>query len=156
MKRQLLGIFLILFTVWPLVQFGLVRHYGVNPWKLMGFAMYSAPGPMDTIRLVRIDAQGSNHGMNFQAYSPEEQNAVDLFRNKRINLGKLHTPDRLADALFEIHPDAAGFVVVVLSLRLNPSTATLDPSADSLVYWRDGRNQAHEVTGLGSVPARLR
>ena len=37
--------FLCAFAFWPLIHQHLVIHHGVNPWKLAGWAMYSAlPG----------------------------------------------------------------------------------------------------------------
>lgn len=31
------------FAVWPLLHYRLVNHYGLNPWKFAGWAMYTAP-----------------------------------------------------------------------------------------------------------------
>ena len=56
--RWIIAIILIAFAIWPWIQYGLVRAYGVDPWKLMGFAMYCIPGPMKTVRVYEVSADG--------------------------------------------------------------------------------------------------
>ena len=43
LKRSLVHVFLLVLAVWPAVHIGLVLRYDVNPWKLAGWGMYSAP-----------------------------------------------------------------------------------------------------------------
>ena len=42
-KRVLLQAGLVAFALWPAVHIGLVKGYDLNPWKLAGWGMYSAP-----------------------------------------------------------------------------------------------------------------
>ena len=62
MKRRLVAAGLLLFALWPPLHFALVRRYDVDPWKLFGFAMYSVPGTMRTVRIVGIDEARLDRG----------------------------------------------------------------------------------------------
>ncbi|MCH7709712.1 MAG: hypothetical protein IH884_14590 [Myxococcales bacterium] len=141
MKRRALSLFLILFAVWPLIQYGLVRAYDVDPWKLMGFAMYCVPGPMKTVRVYEISSDGSQRMLDFMAYNDQEQRIVDRFRELRRALGDLQPSDELAEAMLALHPDFEGVVVSVLSLKLDPESARLEPEVKTDTHWRDGRDE---------------
>jgi len=141
MKRRALSLFLILFAVWPLIQYGLVRAYDVDPWKLMGFAMYCVPGPMKTVRVYEISSDGSQRMLDFMAYDDQEQRIVDRFRELRRALGDLQPSDELAEAMLALHPDFEGVVVSVLSLKLDPESARLEPEVKTDTHWRDGRDE---------------
>jgi hypothetical protein len=141
MKRRALSLFLILFAIWPLIQFGLVRAYDVDPWKLMGFAMYCVPGPMKTVRVYEISSDGSQRLLDFMAYDEEEQRVVDRFRELRRTLGDLQPSDELARAMLALHPDFEGVVVAVISLKLDLESARLDSKVTTDTHWRDGRHE---------------
>lgn len=141
MKRRALSLFLILFAIWPLIQYGLVRAYDVDPWKLMGFAMYCVPGPMKTVRVYEVSSDGSQRMLDFMAYDDEEKRVVDRFRELRRTLGDLQSSDELAEALLALHPDFEGVVVAVLSLKLDPESARLEPKVKTDTHWRDGRDE---------------
>ena len=42
-KRRFAGVALLAFAVWPLVQYSLTQRYRLDPWKFMGWAMYTVP-----------------------------------------------------------------------------------------------------------------
>lgn len=140
MKRRAVEVFLVLFAVWPLFQHLLVRTYDVDSWKLFGWAMYAAPGPMKTVRLVLIDADGAARRLALGSYSEEEQRLVDRFRARRRALGRLESADGLARGMLDIHPEAAGVFIPVLSFAVDRQTALLDSSIESSTHWRDGRD----------------
>ena len=52
MKRKVIVIFLVVFTLWPLAHRALVAAFNVNPWKLAGWAMFCVPNPKTFVRLV--------------------------------------------------------------------------------------------------------
>lgn len=139
MKRRILGGLIVAFALWPLCQYALVLRYGVDPWKLFGFAMYSVPGPMKTVRIIEISRSGHFRVLDFQAYTPEEQVLVDTFRERRSALGRLQSADALAAGMLALHPEFEGVEVVVVSLELSRDTARLVPRVDRSTYWRDGR-----------------
>jgi hypothetical protein len=144
-KRRVVGVFLLCFAFWPLCQHALVRVYGVDPWKLFGWAMYSVPGPMKTVRVVLVDADGELRRLDLRHYTPEEQALVDRFRERRRALGRLASSEPLARGIFELHPEASGVFVPVLTFALDPDTARLTRHIESRTYWRDGREEGLEL-----------
>jgi nitrate reductase NapE component len=145
-KRRCVAFLLLLFGLWPLCQHALVRVYGVDPWKLFGWAMYCVPGAMKTLRVVLIDAEGGTQGLDFRAYTPEEQRLVDRFRSHRQALGRLASPEPLARGMLELHPEAAGVFLPVLSLELEPESARLTQRYATSTHWRDGREQPLDIS----------
>ncbi len=51
LKRSLVYAGMIGLAVWPALHIALVVEYGVNPWKLAGWGMYSAPQIAPEVRL---------------------------------------------------------------------------------------------------------
>ena len=145
MKRRSVGILLVLLAVWPLVQHVLVRTLGVDPWRLFGFAMYSVPGSMKTVRVVEVSRAGRHTALKTSQYSPEEQHAVDVFRIRRQGLGRLASGDDLAVTMLARHPDWEGVALPVLSLELDPKTAFTRIEIEHATWWRDGRRDVYEV-----------
>ena len=146
MKRRILGVGLVVFAIWPLVQYALVVRYDVDPWKLFGWAMYCVPGPMKTVRIYEIDdRQELFRLLDFQSYTPEEQRVVDSFRERRRALGRLASADALGRAFLEMHPDFEGIEVAVVHLVLDRDTATIRPRVERDTYWRDGRDEPFDM-----------
>lgn len=142
MKRRIVAVGLVVLGLWPLVQYGLTQRYGVDPWKLFGFAMYSVPGPMKTVRLVQIDSDGSYRMLDYRRYPAGLGPAVDAFRERRRALGALAGSEALAESVLEAFPKWEGAVVVVLSLELDRNTALMQPRiTHEQTHWRDGRDQ---------------
>jgi len=140
-KRRAVGIFLLLFALWPLLQFGLTQHYGVSPWKLFGWAMYSVPGAMKTVRVVAITDEGLRR-LSLRSYTSQEQEIVDTFRQHRQALGRLASPEPLAAGMLELHPEFDGVVVAVLSLEIARDSGWLERSLAYTTHWRDGRDDS--------------
>jgi hypothetical protein len=151
-KRRAVGIFLIVFALWPLVQFGLTQRYDVSPWKLFGWAMYSVPGAMKTVRIVAL-SDDSMRRLDLQGYGPEEQVLVDRFRQRRQALGLLASPEPLAEGMLELHPDFDGVVIAVLTLRLGRESARVESDIAYTTHWRDGRDEPMQLSD--EVLARL-
>ena len=83
-------------AVWPIAQWYLVEKYDANPWKLCGFAMYCTPHEfgmdvIDTTRGRRVMSLKEIEATNDQ---------YGLFFTKRRHLGKLYSPQPVADAIF--------------------------------------------------------
>ena len=66
---------------------------------------------------------------------------MDRFRELRLALGDLQSSDELAEALLGLHPDFEGVVVAVLSLKLDPESARIEPKVKTETHWRDGRDE---------------
>lgn len=102
-KKQVVYGFLALFTVWPIVHVALTRVYGLNPWKLAGWGMYSKPPlPNPTIELTgrgSADAPYTGVGMD----GPLQAKAGE-FLNRTYWLGELVEPGAVARAVFARYP----------------------------------------------------
>ncbi|MEE2665146.1 MAG: hypothetical protein VX681_13595 [Myxococcota bacterium] len=138
MKRRVVGVFLIAFALWPLIHRDLVWRYDVDPWKLFGFAMYSVPGPMKTVRVFPMSQAGRGQMLDFERYAPAEQRSVDRFRQRRRALGRLASMEPLGQRMLELHPDWEGATVAVVTLALDPETARLQTSVREQILWRSG------------------
>lgn len=138
MKRRVVGVFLIAFALWPLIHRDLVWRYDVDPWKLFGFAMYSVPGPMKTVRVFPMSMAGRGQMLDFERYAPAEQRSVDRFRQRRRALGRLASMEPLGQRMLELHPDWEGATVAVVTLALDPETARLQTSVREQILWRSG------------------
>jgi nitrate reductase NapE component len=144
-KRRAVEIFLVLFAVWPIFHFALVRHYGTDPWKLFGWAMYSVPGPMKTVRVVGIEEGGELRRLPFDRYTPDEQRLANGFRERRRVLGRLAPPEPLARGMLELHPEFDGVVIAILSLKLDPESALVAARVETSTHWRDGSSGPVEL-----------
>ncbi len=131
MKRWLAAGFLIAFGLWPAVQHGLSLRYGVDPWKLAGWAMYSVPAPRVTVRIAGVRPDGSRRLLDYRRYRADEQLVVDRFRNRRQSLGRLEPAGRLARDFLALHPEWSEIEVRVIELRLEPASASLRAWVDA-------------------------
>ena len=154
MKRRIVAAGLLLFALWPPVHFALVRRYDVDPWKLFGFAMYSVPGAMRTVRIVGIEADGTLRLLDFRAYPPELERRVTAWRTRRSGLGRLASGAPLARALLSERPQWDGVVIAVIDLALDRESARLVARVDQQTHWRDGRDEEVRVVeaALHGVP----
>ena len=139
MKRSLVVSFLALFALWPAIQRGLAWHYDIDPWKGFGFAMYSVPGPMKTVRVMPLLGSRRAPALDIDAYSEAEQRAVDRFRERRRALGRLASMEPLGRRMLELHADWQGVAIVVVTLSLDAETARLALGIREQEIWRDGR-----------------
>jgi len=102
-KRRLLRAVLILFSLWPLVQMGLVARYGISPWKLAGWGMYSTPRIMPGVGIL-VRKNDGDAPAPLRAISQRVRNEAEDFGNRRLWLGTLARPDKLARAVLAEAP----------------------------------------------------
>jgi len=124
-KRIIVYAFLVAFTVWPLVHISLVKRFEVNPWKLAGWGMYSAPQLPAWVQLFALtpDSVGI---YEIQTVQPALQPAVDGFLRHRRGLGQLVEPDALARAMLDYYPGIDGVRIVVVQPFLDRHTGIID------------------------------
>jgi hypothetical protein len=134
-KRIAVYVFLVAFTVWPLVQIGLVKRFDVNPWKLAGWGMYSAPQLPAWVQLFALtsDSVGT---YELQTVQPGLQPAVDEFVRRRRGLGQLAKPDALARTMLEYYPAIDGVRIVVVQPFLDRHTGMIDERIATYEYRR--------------------
>jgi hypothetical protein len=123
-KRIVLYVGLLVFTIWPVAQIGLVKRHDVNPWKLAGWGMYSAPQLPGDVRVLchTPDAVGT---YELRTIQPELQPVLLSFLQRRLGLGRLAEPDELARALFDFYPAIDGVSIDVLQPVLDRHTGMI-------------------------------
>lgn len=146
MKRRLVVAFLIAFALWPALQIGLVRSFGVDPWRLFAWGMYAAPGSMRTVRVVILDAERPPRVLGTNLYSAAEDAVVSEFRVRRQALGELASADWAAEALLALHPEWDGIALPVLSLALDRESARTTMAIAQHTTWREGTGPDYEAT----------
>ena len=120
---------LILFALWPAVHIGLVKAWDVNPWKLAGWGMYSAPQIPAEVR-IQVGA------------SPLEELPAELeaeryaFLRARLGLGDLARPAKLARALLDRDPALDGVSIEVVQPVLNRHTGIVEERRTTYAYRR--------------------
>lgn len=111
MKRTVVVAGVVLFGLWPAVHRGLVAVFDVNPWKLAGWAMYVRPHFASELVLSRL--RGGEE-LPIGALTPWEQTLADEFVERRYSLGRLASPDSLAQELLR---RLAGVDAIVVEIR---------------------------------------
>jgi len=97
-------------AVWPAVHYGLYRAYGIDPWKLCGFAMYTRPHAAHRLEVLQVrDGQATP----LRVVSPALAAEADRLGRRRGALGELGSPDRLGRLILAELPDV-GHVRLVL------------------------------------------
>ena len=135
MKRRLVIIALVAFAVWPLVQRGLVGAYDASPWKLYGWAMYTAPAWPVGVAILRVDGERLTRVPD--ARLPERiRREMRRYAGRRRTLGRLASPDDLGGALFTAYPQWSAAVVVAEVRHLDRGTARVERGLEKYVYRR--------------------
>lgn len=121
-KRRAASVLLIAFAIWPALQYGLVERYGVSPWKLAAWGMYSVPGPMKSVTLGIEGADGSLRVIDPGTFTEAERRAhADYFEHFGA-LGDLADAGPLAAAFTDRLGPGEGLVAGLGSLSLDPAS----------------------------------
>jgi len=117
-RRVCVGLLLVGYFLWPLVHQQLVSRYRTDPWKLAGWAMYSAPSARVRVHLVALGPDGQRVRID-----PKESKGLvtelDDFVRRRRTLGLFVEPESVVRKLIEVHPEAREWTVVVDQVGLN-------------------------------------
>jgi hypothetical protein len=133
-RRTVIG-FLLAFTAWPAVHLALTQVYDLNPWKLSGWGMYSAPQLPAHMRVFGLTPD--EVGVYELGTAPAEVvPALDDFMRHRRALRKLIRPDEVADALLDAYSAIDGVRLVVVQPTLNPITGMIEENPMSYEYRR--------------------
>ena len=135
LKRTSVQALLIAFTLWPLVHIGLVKGWNVNPWKLAGWGMYSAPQiPADVrISCFTPDEVGI---YPLRILPPELQALRHEFLRARLGLGRFAEPRELAQAILDRYPAIDGVSIEVAQPVLNRRTGMVEEETTTYEYRR--------------------
>jgi hypothetical protein len=121
-KRNVVLALLAFVALWPLAQRALVARYGIDPWKLAGFAMYATPS-LPVLVALFVPKDGTLV-LAQEGELPDPVRArLDRFRVERVALGRLRDPEDLARFFLDARPDASGVMIVVQRTDLDPHSA---------------------------------
>ena len=135
LKQAVVHAALVALTVWPALHIGMVKLYDVNPWKLAGWGMYSAPQLPSYVQITCLtpDSVGSYELGSLQ---PELEPELQEFLLLRRHLGRLVEPDEFARALLDYYPAIDGVDIAVLEPVLNPRTGMIEEQSATYEYRR--------------------
>ncbi len=130
-KRRTVALLLACFAVWPLAHYALVQHYGLNPWKFFGWAMYTTPHIRPRVEVYALDG-----GNRVKLPLVEKELAAAAAERDRLRVesgmwGRLARPERLAQLVAEVLEPSEGVEIVTLHYRLDPGSARLTASRES-------------------------
>jgi len=134
-KRTAVAWGLVLFTLWPLVHFGLVRALDLNPWKWFGLAMYTVPRD-------RYDAHAfslpGRERIGLAGLEPARAQRLlesyAAFVRRRDQLRGAARPDAFARALFDARPELETIEITVQRIGLERESAMVVEEARSEPY----------------------
>jgi hypothetical protein len=132
MKRRIVMVLLVAFTLWPLAHRTMVATFNINPWKFYGWAMFCVPNPKTKIAAFGIKGEEN------VPLSPTRADRVDkaAYNFRRGILGSLTSPDDFAQALLRRHPEVDGVGVVVVQYHVDWRTALLVHEREVTVHRR--------------------
>ena len=134
-KRSAVHAGLIAFALWPAAHIGLVKVWDVNPWKLAGWGMYSAPQIPAELRISCFtpDEVGI---YPLRTLPPELEAARHQFLRTRLGIGRLAKPTALARALLDHYPAIDGVSIEVVQPVLNHRTGFVEEHTATYEYRR--------------------
>ena len=134
-KIRLAQILLLVAALWPAVQLTLVKTAQVNPWKLAGWGMYSAPQIPAYVEVFGLtpDEVGEYEVSRVPAGAVPE---LERFLRLRRGLGDLVAPERLAKGLLDRWIAVDGVRIVVVQPRIDPGTGLIVERRRAYVYRR--------------------
>jgi len=150
LKQAAVRVALVALTVWPAVHIALVKRYDVNPWKLAGWGMYSAPQLPSYVQLTCLTPDSVGR-YELGSLQPELEPKLQEFLLLRRHLGRLVEPDELARALLDYYPAIDGVDVTVVEPVLNPRSGMIEERSERYEYRRRSEDMA-----TPSVAARQR
>jgi hypothetical protein len=112
-----------LVVLWPLVHLVLVEVACVNPWRLMGFAMYATEHEI-RVTLKKHVAGGPPVDVAPHDLPPEARDAYEHFVAKRAVLGRLYSPASFVATWRRAEPNLGRVEVDIEVLRLKRARMT--------------------------------
>jgi hypothetical protein len=145
--KQWVGVVLLaVVAVWPAVHHGLYRRYGIDPWKLCGFAMYTRPHAAHQLQVLEVR---DGEARPLRVRSPRLAAEAEHLGRQRGALGELGSPDRLGRMVLAELPDVDHVRLVLQRVDFDCRTTRLDRvETRTYDYTRDtGQPPARPLSG---------
>mgnify|MGYP000193042492 CR=1 FL=1 len=124
-KTTIVGTALTALTLWPLLHIGLVERYGLSPWKLAGWGMYSAPRSRSLGMEVFGRPRAGGALEQLTAPSPAIREEAGRYLERHRWLRKLVRPTALAEAIAASRPDWDEVKIVAFEPDLDRTTGMI-------------------------------
>jgi len=122
--KQRVGLaLLVVVAVWPGLHHWLYRSYGIDPWKLCGFAMYTRPHAAHRLEVLQVR---DGHATPLRVVSPALAAEAEQLGRRRGALGELGSPDRLGRLILAELPDVGHVRLVLHRVDFDCRTTRLD------------------------------
>lgn len=133
-KRQVLTAGLIAFALWPLVQIALVHRFGVSPWKLAGWGMYSTPRIAPGIGV--LVQRGEEEPAPMTDVPADVLTACAEYAPKRLWLRDLAPPDAIGALILARLPAYERVTITIYQPVLDTETGMVRTEAETYSYQR--------------------
>lgn len=135
-KQRWVHAFLVGLALWPLVHIVLVLRYDVNPWKLAGWGMYSAPQLAHRLEILGHAPGGG--ALRLPALPEDLVAVVANYNRLRRGLGRLVEPDEVARAVFGYEGGPEAITIRITKPVLNRKTGMIEERIEDYEYRRAG------------------
>jgi hypothetical protein len=136
-ERLVAGVVLAL-ALWPAVHLFLVARFEIDPWELMGWGMYSVPGPQVHARMEQLV-----EGRPLLVRPSDASLArLDAFATARSHLGRLVSVDALGRDLLALEPEMEGVVVILRRWSLDRDSAHFDFREERFRFEREPKRDS--------------
>lgn len=133
-KQGLTLFALVALMLWPALHYALYRNFGIDPWRLCGWAMYARPRSAQHLTLFALHGTSETQ---VTSLPPGLRQQTEAAIARRVALGSLATFDSLAPALLAGLPDADGVRLVLRRTAFDCRSGKLDQvDEDTRSYWR--------------------
>lgn len=131
-------------ALWPGLHFALYRNYGIDPWRLCGWAMYARPRSAQQLSLFTLQGDGATQVSNLP---PQLRQRTEAAIARRGALGELTNFDDIAPDLLAAFPRADGIRLVLRRTDFDCRSGRLDKVGEyTRAYWREGASVAGSPT----------
>lgn len=159
-KSTVLGVALVALTLWPLVHIGLVRRYGLSPWKLAGWGMYAAPRSRSLGMEVFGRPAGGGPLVHLTNPPPAVRDAAGPYLERHRWLHRLACPHALAATIAAAEPGWDDITIAVFEPELDRANGMIVTRALVHRYVRGAEGVAYageiEPERAGLPPEFLR
>ncbi len=140
LKKRLAIIALGIITLWPGLHFGLYQGFGIDPWKLFGWAMYTKPQEVQQLGVFELrDGPAARPGgrlrevpLNAGPIAAE----VERLGVLRSSLGALQPMDSLGEMILAEQPDLPGVQIRVRRWGLSCSSGYIEVLGEDVYEYR--------------------
>jgi hypothetical protein len=136
-RRIFLGVLVVL-LIWPLIHYGLSRHYHINHWRFSGFAMYTRPAYLPKIGFAGQLGNRPLTPADLQAALGDDIDRIDAFVEARRLWGELETPEALGRLILARMPALHELKIVINTIGMEPGDDYMSHSAERYRCVRPG------------------